>query len=136
MKIALISCSSKKNNFLCKARNMYSKSALFKFTLQYCEQQKFDKIFVLSAKHKILDLDTEIEPYDETLNKMSLIEKKKWGKEVSEWIEKNLNKEDELYIFGGKNYYQYLIVQNKIILPLLNLKIGERLKWLKENIKS
>ena len=136
MKIALISCSSKKKTFKCKAKEMYSESILFRLTLQYCKQENFDKIFILSAKYGIIELDDNIEPYDITLNKMSKSERDEWGAKITKWININLDIYDEIYIFAGKNYYKHLHIYNKINLPFRNLPIGKRLQWLKERIKN
>ena len=39
-----------------------------------------DKIFILSTKHGLLDLEEEIEPYDQTLNNMGTGEIRIWQK--------------------------------------------------------
>ncbi len=135
MKIALISCTKKKKDYKCKTEEMYSESDLFKKTLQYCKQQKFDKIYILSAKYGVLKLDDKIEPYNITLNKIGKQEKIIWGIKISKWIKDNLDIYDEIYMFAGKNYYKYIDIHNKMNLPLKNLSIGKRLRWLKERIK-
>ena len=44
---------------------------MFVKCLAYGQKLNPDSIFILSAEHHLLDLDTEIEPYNRTLNKMS-----------------------------------------------------------------
>lgn len=66
-KIVLISCSSKKQNIKTTARNLYC-SPLFKLSLEYAEKLNPDEIFILSAEHHLVNLDTIIEPYDTTLS--------------------------------------------------------------------
>jgi len=136
MRIAFISCTNKKKDYECEAREMYSESTLFTLTLRYCKQQKFDKIYILSAKYGVLKLDTKIKPYQHTLNKMKIDDKINWGMKISEWIKHNLCNKDELYIFAGKNYHHYLNVNNKIVLPFGNMRIGERLNYLYNNINN
>ena len=65
-KIVLISCSSMKSENKCKAQDMYI-SPLFKLSLQYALSICADKIFILSAKYHLLELDDVIEPYNVTL---------------------------------------------------------------------
>jgi len=130
MNIALISCSSKKKNYECKAEEMYSESTLFRYSLKYAKQ-KFDKIFILSAKYKLLDLNKIIIPYNITLNKMSKNEKDDWYKEVSKQITNQTSIDDIIYILAGKNYYSHLSIPNQIII-ITNLPIGKRIKWLKD----
>ena len=134
MKIAFIGCAKKKKSHKCKVEEMYSPSTLFRLTLQYCKQH-FDKIFILSAKYGVLQLNDKIEPYNITLNKMSKQKRVIWGVKILNWINSNLDIYDEIYIFAGKNYYKYINIYNKINLPFGNMKMGERVKWLKERIK-
>ena len=93
--IVLISCVSKKRGVKTKSKDLYQ-SALFKYSLTYAYSLRPDKIFILSALHHVLDLETEIEPYDVTLSNvpkhkrktglkvLNTEEKKEWGKRVIE----------------------------------------------------
>ena len=62
-KIVLISCVSKKLPHPASAQDLYV-SPLFRLNLQYARKLQPDAIYILSAKHGLLDLDTEVEPYD------------------------------------------------------------------------
>jgi len=55
-KIVLISCSSKKSAHKSKAKNLYI-STLFRLSLAYAKKLKPDKIFILSAKYGLLNLN-------------------------------------------------------------------------------
>ena len=77
-KIVLISCVAKKLNYKAKAKNLCI-SPLFKKSLAYAYLLKPDKIFILSAKYGLIDLDEEIFPYNETLNEKSSYEIKIWA---------------------------------------------------------
>jgi len=69
--LALISCVKKKDIHKAKARNMY-KSTLFVKSLRYVENVlKPEKIYILSAKYGLLNLDQEIDSYNETINNKS-----------------------------------------------------------------
>jgi len=133
MKIALISCSSKKSNKIEKAKNLYT-SQLFKSALRYAEKNS-NKIFILSAKHHLLNLEQEIEPYNLTLNNMKDNEIKLWADKVLEQLSQLTNlKEDEFIFLAGERYRRYLIPQIKnYSIPMQGLGIGKQLKWLKEN---
>ncbi len=65
-KIVLISCASKKRDVACKARELYQ-STLFKLSLAYAETLNADHIFILSALHGVVDLNSIIEPYNITI---------------------------------------------------------------------
>ncbi len=79
--IVLISCVSKKLDRKATAEKIYT-SSLFKKNLTYAKSLKPNEIFILSAKHGLLKLTDEIEPYDKTLNKMLVNERKEWSKVV------------------------------------------------------
>ena len=63
-----LSCTKEKASSRCKAKDMYMPSSLFEKSYRYAtEVLKADHIYILSAKHHLLSLNTEIEPYNQTL---------------------------------------------------------------------
>ena len=83
--IALISCASKKRPYKTKAEDLYI-SPLFMGNLRYARSRMPDDIFILSAKYGLLELDTEIEPYNVTLKEMSTAEVRAWADGVLEQL--------------------------------------------------
>ncbi|MCX7109281.1 MAG: hypothetical protein NTX45_03930 [Proteobacteria bacterium] len=81
--IVLISCVSRKVNYKTKAKDLY-KSPLFVGNLKYARSLKPDNIFILSAKYGLLKLDSEVEPYNTTLNGMPFSQVKEWADKVVE----------------------------------------------------
>lgn len=135
-KIVLISCVSKKGSRKTKAKELYE-SPLFAKSLAYGQKLNPDNIYILSAQHHLLDLDTEIELYNRTLNKMSKNDRTNWGKRVIEQLQKvaDINK-DKFIILAGQNYLTP--IQNSLAnidLPLNRKKIGERLQFLTNELK-
>ena len=113
-------------------------SPLFKYCLEYAGLQNPDKIFILSAKYGLLNLEEEIEPYNETLNKKSDEEIKKWAGLVIEKLRRACDLKNDKFIFlAGENYRKYLIpaILNYET-PMKGLGIGKQLGYLKNNIKS
>ena len=130
--IFLISCVSKKLPDKAMARDLYI-SPLFKLNLKYAQQKKPNKIFILSAKYGLLELGTEIKPYDLTLNEMAAKEIKKWAVRVLKELDRktDLNK-DEFIFLAGERYRRYLIPSIKNFrIPLEGLSIGKQLQYLK-----
>ena len=127
----LISCVSQKLKHKAKVRDLYI-SPLFKKNLQYAMSLHPDKIFILSAKYGLLELDDEIDTYNVILNKMKANEIKAW----SDMVLSQLNAitditTDEFIFLAGANYRKYLlphIPHHQI--PMDGLKIGEQLQWL------
>jgi len=156
--IVLISCVSRKRKTKSKAKDLYI-SPLFTYSLVYGQTLKPDEIFILSAKHYLLNLETEIEPYDVTLSNvsrkerdnkpnlkvLSKIEKKEWGRIVLEQLSKKANLEKDKFIFlAGQSYIKPIRIElmkrglNNIYFeePLKGKKQGERVKLLKDLIKQ
>lgn len=136
MKIILISCASKKLQNKAKVKDLYI-STLFKYNLKYAKLLNPNEIFILSAKHGLLSLEKEINPYNKTLNKMSSKEVKIWANDILNQLKKVSNlKTDEFIFLAGDNYRKYLIshIKNHKI-PMKGLGIGKQLKYLKEKIK-
>ena len=135
-KIVLISCVSKKLPKKSKAQDLYI-STLFRYNLRYAKSLKADKIFILSAKYGLLNLDEEIEPYNKTLNEMTSDEIKEWANSVLNKLNKitDLNNDEFIFLAGDK-YRKYLISHiNNYKIPLKGLGIGKQLKYLKESLK-
>ena len=147
-RIVLISCVSKKGPTKAKAKDLY-KGPLFTSSLAYGISLKPDKIFILSALHNLLDLDTEIEPYDVTLSYVSPDKKKKkpnlkvlskaeanlWGQIILEQLSKVTDlKKDTFIILAGQSYIKP-IIDNILNFtnPLKGLRQGERVKFLNDN---
>ena len=137
--LGLISCTKKKQNYRCKAFEMYSAPDLFRKAYAYCSK-KYDKVAILSAKYGLLLPDEEIEPYDLTLNNMSIDQVKKWSDQVFQQIlvKIELNGLGKVYFHTGKRYRQYLIPMLektgiKCEVPLKNLSIGKQLAWYREH---
>ena len=130
--IILISCCSKKLKGRCPASEMYI-SARFRHSLQYAKKLRPDMIFILSSKHGLLKLDTEIEPYNETLNTKSVFEVATWSARVVEELCKVSDLEKDMFIFlAGEKYRRDIIPYlNHYRIPLKNLKIGQQLRKLK-----
>jgi len=121
MKIGLISCAKKKKAFSCQAQELYSESSFFNYVLDYC-QKHYDKIYILSAKHGLIELNQKIKPYDLTLKTMKKDGRKKWAEKVINQLKKKINREDVIYFHAGKYYREYLIplLNNQIKIPLKN----------------
>ena len=103
MKIVLISCVKGKNESRSLAKDLY-KGPLFKNSLCVAKSLQTDesKIFILSAKHHLLGLNTMIDPYEMTLKTFSNKEKSDWGKKVIQELKKvsNINIDESIILVG------------------------------------
>jgi len=134
--IVLISCVKKKAKYIAKARDLYT-SPLFTKSLKYAEiKLKPDKIYILSAKHGLLNLNNEIEPYDETLNGKSIKVKRSWAYDVFFQISKECDIKNDKFIFlAGKDYYQELMTYlPNTEIPMAKIRSFKRVQWLNRKL--
>jgi cytoplasmic iron level regulating protein YaaA (DUF328/UPF0246 family) len=104
--------------------------------LEYAQKLKPDAIYILSAKYGLLELETEIEPYNVTLNKLSATQRKAWAQVVLEQLKKLADLQNDHFIFlAGQNYRKYLTPHfSSFEIPLEGLPIGKQLQQLKRLI--
>ncbi len=134
--VVLISCVSQKLDYKSKAKNLYI-STLFKKNMAYAEKLQPTKIYILSAKYGLLELDDEIEPYDLTLNTMGVKQKKIWAENVLGQLQKVEDIKNTNFIFlAGANYRKNLVGHMPHYdVPMAGLKIGKQLQFLTERLK-
>lgn len=134
-KIVLISCVKKKLPYKTKAKDLYV-SSLFKKNLAFARSLQPNKIFILSAKYGLVNLEEELEPYEFTLNTMSAPEIKNWAERVKGQMKEKINFENDMIVFlAGEKYRRYLVpFFRKTDIPLKGLSIGKQLYYLKNKI--
>lgn len=137
MKIALLSCTSSKQDYPCKAAEMYMPSARFKLAYQYAKES-CDEIYILSAKYGLLSENDVIEPYNETLKSKSIHERKLWSNNVLQQLENKVSlKNDSFVILAGTAYNMYLLpyIKNKTM-PLKGHRMGQWIPKLNQLIAN
>ena len=131
-----LSCTKSKRNEKCKAKDMYI-SDLFKKSLQYAESLKPDKIFILSAKYGLLNLDDIIAPYNQTLKGANNETCKHWAMMVyKQMLEQKIDFAEKAIFLCGVNYRRYLMTKFKnASAPMKNIRIGKQLEFYTKNLK-
>lgn len=134
-KIVLISCAAKKQNNKAQAKDLYI-SNLFIKNLAFAESLHPDKIFILSAKHRLLPLTKKIDPYDLTLNNFKPKELKDWAESTLQQLKQEADLEKDNFIFlAGDKYRKYLLPELKNYeIPLKGMPIGKQLQFLTNKI--
>jgi hypothetical protein len=135
--IIFISCTKKKQDHPCKAKEMYQASQWFRGGWKYAESLHPDEIYILSAKYGLLRPDNIISPYEQTLNAAKDAEIRKWSIMVADQIKKaGINRTQKAIFLCGKNYRKYiknLFKDNSA--PCSNLGIGKQMQFFKEHTK-
>lgn len=129
--IYLLSCVSKKQSYRAKAKDLYI-SPLFRLSYQFAQQANPDAIFILSAKYGLVHPDQEIDPYDETLNKMSDKRISMWADSVLIKLEQTTDLQNDHFVFlAGLKYRKYLLQRiMSYEIPMEGLTIGRQLQFL------
>ena len=137
--IALVSCVKKKKAVRCPAQDLYD-SDLFRKMRCYAKQHS-DRWFILSAKYGLLSPETEIEPYERTLNTMRVHDRREWADKVYAQMREHglLHSGVSFLWLAGNKYKEHLadlLSDCSQEDPLAGKGIGQRLKWLKDNVRS
>lgn len=133
MRVALISCVKTKLPHRARAEELYT-STLFRGSLRYARSLNVDRIFILSAKYGLLDLDDEIEPYEETLKRKSAGVLRRWADSVLDELTKRTNlKTDHFVVLAGLPYRRFLTPRlASFEVPLEGMGMGAQLKFYTE----
>jgi len=135
MRVALISCVKSKRKGCHRAKDLYT-SPLFRFAWAYASHH-FDKVYILSAKHGLLDPNQRIRSYDITLTSMLITERKHWARRVASELQRLVTDDTEIHLLCGQKYREFLpplLPQLKFIAPLEGLGIGYQLQWYKAKL--
>ncbi|HLD12281.1 MAG TPA: hypothetical protein VJB87_01675 [Candidatus Nanoarchaeia archaeon] len=134
MRVVLLSCVKKKLSRPAPAAELYC-SPLFRLALRYARSLKPDKIFVLSAKYGLVSIDEVIDPYEVTLNNMSMAAVRVWSDKVFADLSKQVDVSSDEFIFlAGSRYRKFLVPRLKHVqVPLQGLGIGKQLGWLSKH---
>lgn len=140
-KIVLLSCTKSKLPHEAPAQELYAASPMFQKTLEYGKSLNPDEMYILSAKHHLVNLNQKLKPYDLTLKDFKKEEKEEWGsKTYQEMKSRGINPEKDTFIFlAGNEYIKPLlkyIPEEHIESPMDNKRFGERLKWLNSQLNK
>ncbi|WP_365959388.1 DUF6884 domain-containing protein [Mesorhizobium sp.] len=91
---------------------------LFKKSLAYARSLKPDAIYILSAKHGLVGLDDELDPYELTLAKMGVKERRAWAKGVCEQLSEHVDLTRDRLIFHLTCWRQVALSYQRIAMRL------------------
>ncbi len=136
MKIGLVACSKTKRDHAALASEMYT-STLFHKASAYTAGI-YDRWYILSAKHHLLEPGQMIAPYDLSLKELDIARREEWAIEVCGQLRKlyppTREPRPEFYLHAGANYREFLVDCLRsngypTDVPLAGLGIGKQLQW-------
>lgn len=136
MRIGLVACAKTKRDASAPAKDLYI-SQLFQKASSYAAQT-YDRWYILSAKHHLLDPEQLIAPYDLTLKGMPVAQRRAWAQvvcgQLRELYPLKQTPRAEFYFHAGADYREFLadcLHANGFVthVPLSGLSIGQQLHW-------
>jgi hypothetical protein len=137
MNIVLISCVSQHLDHPAPAKHFYT-SPWFRNALAYACRIRPDATHILSANYGLVDLGQTLEPYNLTLNNMSVHLRRNWSARVLASLRQRYDLANDHFVFlAGMRYREFLLpeIPNHSI-PMEGLRIGEQLAFLRNAVQS
>ena len=93
-----------------------------------------DSTLVISAEHGLLELDTILDPYDQSLANIQRKDFKEWLEMVSQQIKEIIPTNSSLYFHTGKRFRRLIdyLPEYSCQEPTKGMDIGKQLKYFKE----
>jgi hypothetical protein len=135
--VYLVSCVGKKQAHACKAGELYT-SQWFLKARAYVETTHCPW-FILSAEYGLLAPDRVVAPYNKTLNRMELSERREWARRVVAQMDAHLPPADRIVILAGNRYREFLTDYlrrraGRVEVPMEGLAIGKQLQFLQRGL--
>lgn len=136
MIVGLVSGASRKLNEKAPAGLLYSKSPLFRYSLEYCKRN-YEAVYILSPKYGLLPITEIVDTYEESLANIQRLAFKEWLAKVVNQIKEVIPTGSELFFYAGKRYRKLIpLLQSEYVChePTKGLGIGKQLKWLRHQL--
>lgn len=130
--VGLVSCVAGKQATACAARDLYT-SPLFRMSRRLAELV-CSEWGILSAKHGLVMPDDVIEPYNETLNRMPVDQRRLWAVKTRRALVRRWPGRRFMILAGLR--YATALSGLRTYDPLYNLPIGKRLQRLKQLLEE
>ena len=137
--VGLIACGKSKADQPSPARSLYT-GPLFKAASGYAEQT-YDRWYVVSALHGLVDPDSLLSPYDRTMRDLKVDETKRWAHRVDFDLRIRAGLglhcrnggQVVFYVHAGTDYREpllpFLTRWAEVETPVKGLGIGEQMGW-------
>jgi hypothetical protein len=139
MNVGLVACGKTKRSTPSPAEDLYT-GQLFRSAREYARTH-YDRWYILSAKHGLVAPTTVLEPYEQTLNTMTIVDREAWARRVLAQLvaeglhigSKGFLIDERYYFHAGRRYVEFLEKPLIGTVPLAGLGIGQQLAWYKAN---
>ena len=137
--LCLVSCVSVKRAVPSRARDLYASPWFRK--ARACVEAMGCRWYILSAKYGLLDPNTTIDPYNQTLKTMPVSRRRAWASGVIEQLGPRLAGVNSVAFLAGSAYREFLERELRgrgltIYVPMEGMGIGRQLSWLADQTPS
>lgn len=130
--IYLVSCVAKKRTEAMDAKDLYA-SEWFLRARAFVERAQ-SPWFILSARYGLVAPYQTIAPYEQTLNTMSVAQRRSWAANVHQQMDVDLPDARRCVVLAGERYREFLMdyLNGRFVteVPMRGLAIGKQLQWL------
>ena len=131
--LCLVSCVSVKCPIPARARDLYTSPWFRK--ARACIEALGCRWYILSAKYGLVDPNSTIDPYNQTLKTMSVNQRRAWASGVIEHLAPHVADINSVAFLAGRAYREFLEPELRrrgltIHVPMEGLGIGRQLSWL------
>ncbi len=135
----LVSCVKTKRTSSCRAKDFYV-SDWFTKARAYAERQDC-QWRILSAQYGLVHPETNVAPYEKTLNTMPAAERRAWARRVLAQLEPDLAGVCSVVFLAGQRYREHLEPALRarglaVGAPMKGLSQGRQLQWLNEALRG
>lgn len=135
-RVGLVGCTKSKRAIPSPARDLYDPSTLFRGRRAYVERT-CGRWFVLSALYGLVDSDRVIEPYDVTLKRAPIAERRAWSERIVAALRERLGDLQgvEFECHAGSEYLDFGVADGlrslgaTVVVPTEGLLFGEQLAF-------
>ena len=137
--LCLVSCVSVKRPVPSRARDLYASPWFRK--ARACVEAMRCPWYILSAKYGLLDPNSTIDPYNQTLKTMPVNRRRAWASGVIEHLAPRLAGVNSVTFLAGRAYREFLEPELRgrgltIYVPMEGMGIGRQLSWLADQTPS
>ena len=131
----LVSCVGKKKSRPAWAEEFYTSSWFLKARADV--ESTGMPWFVRSAEHGLLSPGQRVSPYEKTLHRMALVDRRLWAQRVLRQLDAAGVVDGRVVFLAGQRYRAFLaprlVAQGlEVEVPMEGLGIGQQLRWLTE----
>lgn len=139
-RIGLVTAPRQQRGVVCRARDQYDPSPVFRRARDYCERT-YDALYILSPTHGLVAAGQVIGPEQAPFQALDAEERMRWARGVAERLRMLCERSAEpptFYLYAGLRVAGVLLRAAPFIpieRPLSGLTLGQQLRWYDERLR-